>query len=167
MGWRRAFLVVALLVAAVQSVHASFEEGKKAYDQGKYEVAYTNIRDTALYACPGMQASARSGKDVSIRECRCQQIRRHVPEAQLLLAVLYELGRGVARDHDQAVQWFFQAVNWGLTPAEIRTALGVPQHTDTEIGAAGTLDIWAYRFDKRVIYLNLRNGELSSVNFSR
>ena len=78
-----AFLLILILSLSVFSLaHAGFDDGKAAYDRGDYATAFKEFKSLAA------QEDAR---------------------AQNGLGVVYQLGKGVPRDHVEVVKWYRKA----------------------------------------------------------
>ncbi len=80
------FCTLTLLLMSVIPARADLEAGKRAYEQGDYATAVKELRPLAE------QGNA---------------------EAQALLGLMYNLGRGVLPDMGQAVKWYKAAADQG------------------------------------------------------
>lgn len=93
--------IMLLLVAAIAilaffiawGLSSDFDAGDKAYERGDYETA---VREWRSLAQEGDAAS------------------------QTKLAQMYEMGRGVDQDVDEAAKWFRRAADQGYAPAQYR-----------------------------------------------
>jgi TPR repeat protein len=82
-----AFCFVLVLATACNSVAgSSFEKGKTAYDAKNYETAFQILLP-----------HAEAGR----------------AEAQLMVADMYNIGRGVAQDNAAAIMWYHEAAAQG------------------------------------------------------
>jgi len=87
-------------------VHADFQAGKDAYDQGNYATAFKEMRPLA---------------------------EQGVAAAQFNLGIMYEKGQGVLQDYAQAREWYLKAAEQGHAAAQVNMGvmygkgLGVPQ----------------------------------------
>src|SRR5437667_8349285 len=85
------FCAFTLLVVSVVPARADLEAGKRAYDQGDYTAALKELRPLAE------QGNA---------------------EAQALVGIMYNRGRGVPFDPNQAMKWYKAAADQGNAQAE-------------------------------------------------
>jgi hypothetical protein len=97
----RAFLAAALLLAVSPGLPgvaaaASFADGQRAYDAGRFEEAYR------IWLPLGEAGGA---------------------EAQLGLGLLHDVGHGVAADPALALAWYRRAAETGLTTAQLNLAV--------------------------------------------
>ncbi len=90
------FCAPMLLLILVSPARADFEAGKRAYERGDYSVALKELRPLAE------QGNA---------------------EAQALLGLMYNLGRGVPLDSSQALKWYKAAAEQGGKRARLRVPL--------------------------------------------
>jgi TPR repeat protein len=88
---RIALCASALLFVAVVPLWADFKDGKRAYEQGNYAAALKELKPLA---------------------------ERGNPEAEALLGMMYNLGRGVPLDLAQAEKWYKAAADQGNAQAE-------------------------------------------------
>jgi TPR repeat protein len=101
-------LLAGLAAAAGASKAATFEDGQRAYDAGRFEEARSTWAPLA-----------EAGD----------------PEAQAGLGLLYDLGQGVPRDAAKAYSWYKRAADAGLARALFNVAVmhdsgtGVPRDT--------------------------------------
>ena len=82
-------------VAATQVWAGPFEDGVKAYDEGKFEIAWAFWRPLAEQ---GLAA------------------------AQFNLGVLYEKGQGVTQDFAESARWYLKAAEQGFPDAQFNVA---------------------------------------------
>lgn len=113
-------------------------------DSGAAENCYLlfgikNYRD-AQAACgpPAEQGDARSQYNLGViydtlndtaaaqKWTRLACVQR-LPEAQLLLGLMYQTGKGVSRDDSEALQWFLRAGEQGLAEAQYRAGMSYYQ----------------------------------------
>ena len=85
------FCALTLLLISVSPARAELEAGKRAYDQGDYATALKELRPLAE------QGNA---------------------EAQTLLGIMYNRGRGVPFDVGQAMKWYKAAADQGNAEAQ-------------------------------------------------
>lgn len=95
---RRLFTCVLLGLASVFATpaNATVEAGQAAYERGDYPGAFA-----------AWEAAASAGN----------------PDAQYALAALYSRGRGVARNHELANQWYLTAAKGGQVEAQYRIGM--------------------------------------------
>ncbi len=79
-------LVLGLVAACGPAASTSFEDGKKAYEAKNYETAFQILLP-----------HAKAGR----------------AEAQLMVADMYNIGRGVAQDNAAAIMWYHEAAAQG------------------------------------------------------
>ena len=84
-------LILSVVLVSVIPAQADFAAGKRAYEQADYPTALKEVRPLA---------------------------ERGNPEAQALLGVMYNLGRGVPLDLSQAEKWYKAAADQGNAQAE-------------------------------------------------
>jgi hypothetical protein len=106
---KRPIALILLVLAAIMAgpeARADFADGVAAYEAGKFATAYENWLPLA-----------EAGN----------------PDAQLALGILYENGRGVARDDRQAADWYTKAAEAGHPGAQFnlgnmyKQGRGVPE----------------------------------------
>ncbi|UVW27577.1 tetratricopeptide repeat protein [Massilia sp. H6] len=88
---KKLFVAIVLALGLHASAYAGFMEGASAYNAGNYALALKEIGPLA-----------RSGH----------------ADAQHLLGLMYYMGRGVARDYEQAFSWHYKAARQGKADAQ-------------------------------------------------
>lgn len=124
-------MLLASIVARSQSADALYEEGKKLYDQKKYEQAFKKL----------LPAAQKGHKKAQYRVGRCydkgngvaednakafewysKSAKQNYHKAQYQMGRCYKKGKGVTKDKTKAFQYFSKAAKQGNAKAQF--ALG-------------------------------------------
>lgn len=89
---------------------ASYDEGRMAYDQGNYALAYKLWKQ--VVAKPANEVTTQFGWGADSKQ--------QIGNAQYAIALLYWQGNGVEQDYEQAVKWLRLAIASGQTEAQLK-----------------------------------------------
>lgn len=124
---RRAFLLLATLLAAPLPAHAGWDEGAAAYQRKDWATALRELKPLADGGHAGALARLGQmtlhGRGVARDEAAALRLLTAAADkgdamAQNALARLYFLGIGTQKDLGQAVLWFTRAADQGLPSAQ-------------------------------------------------
>lgn len=124
-------LMLICIVARAQSADALYEEGKKLYDQKKYEQAIKKLQPAAqkghkkaqyrLGRCYDKGYGVKEDNELAYR-WYSKAAAQGYHKAQYQVGRCYKKGKGVAKDKTKAFQYFSKAAKQGYAKAQF--ALG-------------------------------------------
>ncbi len=112
----RKLIASILLLSAISTAHADFNDGVVAYSMGEYQTAYNTMRSLAETADHGYaqyylgmmylngQGVEQSFEDAGTWFLKAAQ--HGIPQAQHKLGLLYFNGQGLPRDFERAYAWY-------------------------------------------------------------